>query len=38
MMKSTSMAVSARAGIFDQLGVVGFSSIEAPLLLSLIHI
>ncbi len=35
MMKSTSMAVSARAGIFDQLGVVGFSSIEAPLLAAL---
>ena len=35
MMKSTSMALSARAGIFDQLGVVGFSSIEAPLLAAL---
>ena len=32
MMKSTSMALPARVGIFDQLGVVGFSSIEAPLL------
>jgi len=35
MMKSTSMTLSARAGIFDQLGVVGFSSIEAPLLAAL---
>lgn len=35
MMKSTSMALPARAGIFDQLGVVGFSSIEAPLLAAL---
>jgi len=35
MMKSTSMALAARAGIFDQLGVVGFSSIEAPLLAAL---
>lgn len=34
-MKSTSMALPARAGIFDQLGVVGFSSIEAPLLAAL---
>jgi MoxR-like ATPase len=29
------MALPARAGIFDQLGVVGFSSIEAPLLAAL---
>ena len=36
MMKSTSMTLSARAGIFDQLGVVGFSSIEAPLLAALV--
>ena len=36
MMKSTSMALPARAGIFDQLGVVGFSSIEAPLLAALV--
>lgn len=35
MMKSTSMALTARVGIFDQLGVVGFSSIEAPLLAAL---
>ena len=35
MMKSTSMALAARIGIFDQLGVVGFSSIEAPLLAAL---
>jgi len=35
MMKSTSMALPARVGIFDQLGVVGFSSIEAPLLAAL---
>ena len=35
MMKSTSMAPPARVGIFDQLGVVGFSSIEAPLLAAL---
>ena len=35
MMKSTSMAPLARVGIFDQLGVVGFSSIEAPLLAAL---
>ena len=35
MMKSTSMALPARSGIFDQLGVVGFSSIEAPLLAAL---
>ena len=35
MMKSTSMALAARVGIFDQLGVVGFSSIEAPLLAAL---
>jgi len=34
-MKSTSMALPARVGIFDQLGVVGFSSIEAPLLAAL---
>ena len=36
MMKSTSMALAARIGIFDQLGVVGFSSIEAPLLAALV--
>ena len=35
MMKSTSMALPTRVGIFDQLGVVGFSSIEAPLLAAL---
>ena len=35
MMKSTSMALPARVGLFDQLGVVGFSSIEAPLLAAL---
>ena len=35
MMKSTSMALLAHVGIFDQLGVVGFSSIEAPLLAAL---
>jgi MoxR-like ATPase len=35
MMKSTSTAIPARVGIFDQLGVVGFSSIEAPLLAAL---
>jgi len=35
MMKSTSMTLSARAGIFNQLGVLGFSSIEAPLLAAL---
>jgi MoxR-like ATPase len=29
------MALPARVGIFDQLGVVGFSSIEAPLLAAL---
>jgi len=29
------MALPARIGIFDQLGVVGFSSIEAPLLAAL---
>ena len=34
-MKSTSMALPARVGLFDQLGVVGFSSIEAPLLAAL---
>ena len=35
MMKSTSMALPSRVGIFDQLGVVGFFSIEAPLLAAL---
>jgi len=30
------MALPARVGIFDQLGVVGFSSIEAPLLAALV--
>ena len=35
MMKSTSMALPARVCLFDQLGVVGFSSIDAPLLAAL---
>ena len=35
MMKSPASTLPARSSLFDPLGVIGFSSIEAPLLAAL---